>query len=398
MPIHREQRQLLRLLQMRKEQITMKRLILAILTVSVPLAGCMNRQESKMIPANDSCFHIISMNPDDIPSGLQFFNLSEIADTVEYIPLQTSTEAMVGEVEKMIVHKEKIYIWDQLSESVFCFDTSGNYLFRISAHGQGPGEYLRTQDFALNLENDHICIFSDVDQAIFEYDTHGKFVKEIPSTYILQSFALRGNILYEYTGRFANEYPDTDGKYQFRFNVIKDGQSISHQLPYIHKEELYEIPMSTHNFTTYKDTLLLSESLSPLIYTVAKDGTLTPRYRIEFTTNKYNPSFEDEHIDIKRMRLEEKEGNLTKLGSALFENDRYIFFNYTRGLVGTAYVNKRDNSVHNIGFFTYSGRTRRIANEELKPSVLSQSETPVARNRRTKQSGYCTNPIKVNRT
>ena len=396
----------------------MKRLILAILTVSVPLAGCMNRQESKMIPANDSCFHIISMNPDDIPSGLQFFNLSEIADTVEYIPLQTSTEAMVGEVEKMIVHKEKIYIWDQLSESVFCFDTSGNYLFRISAHGQGPGEYLRTQDFALNLENDHICIFSDVDQAIFEYDTHGKFVKEIPSTYILQSFALRGNILYEYTGRFANEYPDTDGKYQFRFNVIKDGQSISHQLPYIHKEELYEIPMSTHNFTTYKDTLLLSESLSPLIYTVAKDGTLTPRYRIEFTTNKYNPSFEDEHIDIKRMRLEEKEGNLTKLGSALFENDRYIFFNYTRGLVGTAYVNKRDNSVHNIGFFTmddyhenplalnirYMDENYLYIVEEpgallmKNSSHLSQSETPVARNRRTKQSGYCTNPIKVNRT
>ena len=51
------------------------------------------------------------------------------------------------------------------------------------------------------------------------------------------------------------------------------------------------------------------------------------------------------------MQREEREGNLTKMSNGFYENDRYVIFNYARGLIGTAYVDKRDSTVHNMGYF-----------------------------------------------
>ena len=329
----------------------MKRISFAIPVLCMVLFGCHQKNESRIYMSNDSCFQVISFNPDYHYTNLRFFNLSEVADTVEYIPLQTNEEITVGEVGKLLIRNGRMYIWDRLSESVFCFDTSGNYLYRVHAQGQGPGEYGRTSDFSLDMNNGHICIFSDVDRAIFEYDENGKFLKETPSPYIITSFAIRGNTIYAYTGRMPNEYPDMDGESQFRFNVVQDGEATLHQLPFRHNEKLHKIPLSDRNFSMYKDTLLLSEDLSPRVYTVNRDGKLTPRYKIDFTTNTYHPSFEDGELDIDRMQREEREGNLTKMSNGFYENDRYVIFNYARGLIGTAYVDKRDSTVHNMGYF-----------------------------------------------
>ena len=311
----------------------MKRISFAIPVLCMVLFGCHQKNESRIYMSNDSCFQVISFNPDYHYTNLRFFNLSEVADTVEYIPLQTNEEITVGEVRKLLIRNGRMYIWDRLSQ------------------GQGPGEYGRTSDFSLDMNNGHICIFSDVDRAIFEYDENGKFLKETPSPYIITSFAIRGNTIYAYTGRMPNEYPDMDGESQFRFNVVQDGEATLHQLPFRHNEKLHKIPLSDRNFSMYKDTLLLSEDLSPRVYTVNRDGKLTPRYKIDFTTNTYHPSFEDGELDIDRMQREEREGNLTKMSNGFYENDRYVIFNYARGLIGTAYVDKRDSTVHNMGYF-----------------------------------------------
>ena len=58
-------------------------------------SSCHQKNESRVYMSNDSCFHVISFNPDGQYTSLRFFNLSEIADTVEYIPLQTNEDITV---------------------------------------------------------------------------------------------------------------------------------------------------------------------------------------------------------------------------------------------------------------------------------------------------------------
>ena len=106
--------------------------------------------------------------------------------------------------------------------------------------------------------------------------------------------------------------------------VIKVLIEIFHRTPDDAEQLMLKIPLSDRNFSMYKDTLLLSEDLSPRVYTVNRDGKLTPRYKIDFTTNTYHQSFEDGELDIDRMQREEREGNLTKMSNGFYENDRYV--------------------------------------------------------------------------
>ena len=79
----------------------MKRISFAIPVLCMVLFGCHQKNESRIYMSNDSCFQVISFNPDYHYTNLRFFNLSEVADTVEYIPLQTNEEIPVGEVRKL---------------------------------------------------------------------------------------------------------------------------------------------------------------------------------------------------------------------------------------------------------------------------------------------------------
>lgn len=86
----------------------MKRISFAIPVLCMVLFGCHQKNESRIYMSNDSCFQVISFNPDYHYTNLRFFNLSEVADTVEYIPLQTNEEITVGEVRKLLIRNGRM--------------------------------------------------------------------------------------------------------------------------------------------------------------------------------------------------------------------------------------------------------------------------------------------------
>lgn len=80
-------------------------------------------------------------------------------------------------------------------------------------------------------------------------------------------------------------------------------------------------------------------------------GNLKPRYRVKFSTNTCEPDFNNEEIDLEQIKDKVKQGNLTFLFNGFYETDKYLFLNYSRKLIGTAYVDKKDYSIHNLGYF-----------------------------------------------
>ena len=312
--------------------------------------GCKDQRPIQVYQADDSEFHVLTVNPDAF-SPKERFNLSAIADTVEYIPLETNDSILVGRVNKLIVRHGLMYIWDNLSESIFCFDTSGRIRHRLSARGQGPGEYGRISDFTLDCDNGNICIYSDLDRAVLVYDSTGTFVAETPVDLIFSSIAMDNGLMYAYTGKLPNEYLGMDRAQQFRLNVMENGEVKHRALPYAYKEDLMRVPLSSRNFSRYRDTLLLVEYLAPEVYALDKEGKPSPRYRIDFTTNSLQPRFEDEDVDREQLETARKMGSYTELSTGFYETSRYLFFNYARGLIGTAYVDKQEDMVHNMGYF-----------------------------------------------
>lgn len=159
---------------------------------------------------------------------------------------------------------------------------------------------------------------------------------------------------------------------------MKNEQPVHQQLSYVYNEKFTNISLSADNFSFYKDTMLLCEYLKPEIYTIDSTGCLKPRYRIEFLTNNYNPSFNMD-IDVEKMKAEEKAGRLAKLFDSFFETDNYLFFNYSWGLIGSVYVNKEDNTIHNMGFFLeddFNSNSLPVTIEFVDEEYMYQIEEP----------------------
>jgi len=105
-------------------------------------------------------------------------NLSSIADSISYIPLETSDSSLLGKLGFYICEKGKIYV--QSGDRITIFDIKGNYLRTINRKGRGPQEYLQIKRIEVSLENDNIIILNGI-QSLIEYDSTGIFVRKTVS-------------------------------------------------------------------------------------------------------------------------------------------------------------------------------------------------------------------------
>lgn len=111
----------------------MKRLVLALL-----LCVC-----SDVLQAQDSV--VIRMDPDNVLGG----SVSQIFDSVEYVPLETTKESLFGRIDQLIVTDSLYYILDRSSDQILMFRKNGKFFSRIqmqryvkTASGQGINHFM----------------------------------------------------------------------------------------------------------------------------------------------------------------------------------------------------------------------------------------------------------------
>ena len=93
-------------------------------------------------------------NPDIVSIELplrqndQLIKLSELADSIRYIPLQTTDSCLIGSIDKLLqTDKDKFVIVDkETAVAVYLFDKNGRFLNHIGRQGQGYGEYVSIED------------------------------------------------------------------------------------------------------------------------------------------------------------------------------------------------------------------------------------------------------------
>jgi len=83
-------------------------------------------------------------------------NQAEMSDHLRIekaLKLETTEESLIGNIDKIIKKKDRIYILDRLvAKALFVFDTEGTFLFKISNIGKGPGEFLSPNDFFIDTD------------------------------------------------------------------------------------------------------------------------------------------------------------------------------------------------------------------------------------------------------
>ena len=95
---------------------------------------------------------------------------------IELIPLETSKNALIGRISKMMIHQNRYYILDYQQKNVQVFDESGKFILKIGKQGRGPGEYSNLDDMMYNPYTDNLDLL-DPWGWIYSYDLKGNYIK-----------------------------------------------------------------------------------------------------------------------------------------------------------------------------------------------------------------------------
>ncbi|NHE57571.1 6-bladed beta-propeller [Cyclobacterium plantarum] len=100
--------------------------------------------------------------------------LSEIAVSIEEIPLETRDDLLVQYVGAITKSDRHIYIKDR--DRIIKFRMDGTYEGVVARQGEGPGEYLGARGISYDINGESLLVAAHFNQAILKYGEEGELL------------------------------------------------------------------------------------------------------------------------------------------------------------------------------------------------------------------------------
>lgn len=258
--------------------------------------------------------------------NVRAIKLSDIAEKVTFIPLETTDSSLVARQMLNNVRLANGQIYVPCSEGLLTFDEhTGKFLRRISRKGQGPGEYTSIRGIEVRDGSESVCLFSGERVMVFHSD--GTFIRQFLkpggwATSIMED-SLCLSFIINHTGQQKDRLLITDAKAdtlqrfpQYDRFEVPGGFNWIYQ--HLHERYLY----------TYQEEHVFRDYYSDTIYTV-KRNELVPRFRLDM--GKYalpkDLRLETVMMSVDRNNALAKAKNY--LRPTMFEGDRFLLMPYT---------------------------------------------------------------------
>jgi len=290
---------------------------------------CTNTKKTAMGEIEEVAEKSMAINIDDAFSDIREIRLSDIADSVSFLPLETTQEGLVTNIE---------YSFKFTPSFIFyyggVFDWTGKFRGRIVKRGQGTYE-----DFGTDLLS-HDNHFYSRGNKLIEYDNTGSPTGKVRKLYedVNDDIDRRAGVEFFNAGKnlAIYSYPNRIFFINTDFETIGTRLVAGSDTLKPHQRD------NGKNFATYyKVNTLFYNFMNDTIFYVTEDG-LEPQWVVNFTGNHRLSTeillmngniFRDEEIQIlssgirnfentKRVLLWDKK----HIANGAFETDNYIFF------------------------------------------------------------------------
>lgn len=232
-----------------------------ILLILLFLNGCISKPSEKIEKEGiDSVIHLAIE-----ASQMRTVKLSEVADSVIYMPLETRDVLMNNNINLRFSSR---YIY----QGSLVFDWQGQYVRTIGKRGEGPGEELYL-DKIVDKQN---AYYSRADKLI-AYDLQGDYVGVERNIRELHAFDLANagsNLVLCQPDTLLFMTPD--------FNIIEERRVVD---PWPEKTTIMSGNRVLRYFTENKDSVLFYNYFNDTIFRV-KETTLEPRWIVELGNKK----------------------------------------------------------------------------------------------------------------
>lgn len=262
----------------------------------------------------------------DALDKIEKINLSEIASSIEYIPLETSALSVFGFPKKQnIIYENNILYIPIKDGSIKKFDSKGRYLGTFNRIGRGYGEYSSLFDFDLDLRNGNICI--EGGKEINEYDNNERFVRKIVNP-LDEDYLIHTVFYFKKLGNLYISATRIDKNSQFSAFVRDSNSSIVLKINYPREEVKHVKKLKRlNNFINpyifkFKDSVRLINGNNKYVLSINDDLSIDTVYIIDY--GKYN---------ISNSSPNDKNNISPYIGRRFeaFESDNYLFMIFYTG-------------------------------------------------------------------
>lgn len=199
--------------------------------------------------------------------------------------METTSNSLLGEVSKIKVHNNKLFILDRrVAQALFCFDMNGKFNFKIEkGDSKGPDKLLSLDDFDLNLDEQSILILDGMRQRIAKYDYKGELLGHLSTDlYINKIGYIDPNNIALYAGCSPNKKYEKEGNLSNNIFILsKKSEVIFSGMPFT-EDEFVKITRPLESFSRGSINVGLSfiETYNDTIYYLHEKG-FYPKYIIQ---------------------------------------------------------------------------------------------------------------------
>jgi hypothetical protein len=140
-------------------------------TVAILLLSCCNKKRQN----DDENIFTINIESEKIVKSIKF---SELITDCKYVPLETTEECLIGQLNKVEVSNNEIFVLDSRSaRAIYRFSKEGKFLNQIAEQGHGPGEYVQPDDISIDVTTGEIAILDRM--KIYFYKPDNTYLRDI---------------------------------------------------------------------------------------------------------------------------------------------------------------------------------------------------------------------------
>lgn len=283
-----------------------------------------------------------------IHSKTKSSTLGQFVKRLIYVPLETRSECLIGDIQKIAYYEDNIFVMDQ--HGLYKFDCTGRFVSKIGAKGRGPREHIMYADFFIKTDTIYVRgwnrIFAyDTTSGIYLYSFH--FNERYPRTYINKTE--EHFVSFNYTKNLI-EYYDNKGNLIDSIVYSNNDKMILDRAIIFSYYNLFFGTDTSLKFTTYcNDT----------IFEVNEKFNLIPKYIINLgkykMPDKHRPDlaswdffYNNASSYLRKMPLETRHFLLIQLGHWRKNERKSIlpeYFDEKSGISGLAIYSKSDEKV-----------------------------------------------------
>ena len=184
---------------------------LCIIGLMILLTGCRNKKNNTY----NSTEYPIIININEAVKNKIDFKLSEVVDSISYIPVESIIGDYVTYLAATLLKFGENYIISENYEGggdVVCFDRSGKFVGKIARRGQGPGELpgMMIGELAIDEKHEIVYVLPGFSyNKIYKYDLKGSFLGEIALMHQAEKIAVSPS------GQLLVHFPNWTGDLEY---------------------------------------------------------------------------------------------------------------------------------------------------------------------------------------